>query len=106
MASNAPSEGEIRLDKASNGPCNVTRAEYGLGTCAMDLETNAANPPSGSLRGLNRSEVLSFPWTRSTRKVRQSLRVRSHAARYQRYPVCTSRCGSTERVLGAPLRSW
>jgi hypothetical protein len=36
---------------------------------------------------------------RSTRKVRQSPRLRSQATRYQRRGVCTSRCGSTSRVV-------
>ena len=60
-ASRAPSEGEMRFAKDSMEACNVTRAEYGLGTWAMDLETKVAKPPSGGLRGLKRVEVFSLP---------------------------------------------
>src|SRR5215469_9142425 len=84
IVSNAPSEGEIRLARVSMGACRVTRAEKGLGTWAIDLDTKAAKPPSGGLRGLKRVDVASFPCTRSTRNVRQSLRFRSQATRYQR----------------------
>ena len=54
-----------------------------------------AKSPSGGLRGLKRVEVFGLPSSRSIRKSRQSLRPLSHATRYQRYPVCTNRCGST-----------
>ena len=43
--------------------------------------------------------------SRSTRKLRQSWRVRSNARRYQRRPIGTSRIGSTVRVLRSPCRA-
>src|ERR1051326_1015764 len=105
MGARTPADGGTFLATISSGAYRVRRARMGYGACARDLDTKVAKSPPGGLRGRKRVEVLTLPSIRSTRNVRQSFRTVSHATRYQRHPVCTSRCGSTVRALGEPLRS-
>ena len=91
--------GPMRSRVTAVGASMSTSTSYRDGTLSMADRTKAAASSAGGRRGMAWAPVIFGSASRSSRNVRQSNRVRSHATRYQRLPSRTSRCGSTSRAL-------
>ena len=91
--------------RARELPAEDALAFVQQGIRRMPWRTKASASSAGSSRARNRCPVGAGSEIRSRRKLRQSIRSRSQATRYQRRPRETSRRGSTRRWVTSASRA-